>query len=136
MTKLNFFSSVNKYVFIVGLVTINLVLFVAAEASQVKLIGKVEALGHSWLNHTDFSSGELISKFNYFKISNPSDTSKSVSYHYDDIEFSDGGYITFGLNGVSEVRHTRVFSLDEKCMLFFYGPSKLGLNNVSMRCLY
>ncbi len=136
MTRLNFFYSANRYMPFMALVFINLALFFAVESSHIKLIGKVEALGYSWLNYTDFRSGELISKFSYINVSNTSETSNSISYNYDGIEFSEGGYITLSLNGSSELRFTRVFSLDEKCSLFFYGPIKMSLNNLSLRCLY
>ncbi|MGR5134641.1 hypothetical protein [Vibrio alfacsensis] len=137
MTKINYFLSARKFLVVAGLfLIVNGAIFYAAEASKVKLIGKIEGLGHSWLAFASYDFDQLTTKFYYSKLSKFKEEQIALHHEYSDLELRKGGYIAFGVNETDKIHYMRVFSLDDQCMLFFSGQSELLLNNVSMRCFY
>ncbi|MGR5537561.1 hypothetical protein ACPV5V_02540 [Vibrio campbellii] len=137
MKKINYFLSARKFLVVVGLFLIaNGAIFYAAETSKVKLIGKIEGLGHSWLAFASYDFDKLTTDFYYSNLNKFKEEPIALHYEYGDVELRKGGYIAFGVNETDKIYYMRVYSLDEQCMLFFYGQSELLISNVSMRCFY
>ncbi|GHA31427.1 hypothetical protein ACFFLZ_04435 [Photobacterium aphoticum] len=136
ITKLNCFSNARKVVMALVLVLLNTMVMWFAQHTDVRLYGKMEAMGHAWGVYTRLHQRQLISSATYSPLSSDEVDIDTLDYHYIYEKSKGGQYLSLNNDTPVTVRHNRVFYLDEQCKLVFSGQSEMTLRNVSLKCLY
>lgn len=135
LKTLNYLNA-NKAVTLAVLLLINIASFFVAANSEVNVYGRIEAEGYRWATYSTLLKQNFETRIIYSEVDAPNAQTISHTNTYVESEVNGNSFISLGDDDSIAISHNRIFSIDDKCALFFSGQEKLAMENASLRCFY
>ena len=126
----------NRTVTIVLLILANIASIFITLNSEINVYGRIEAEGYRWAIYSTLFKQEFTTRIIYSKVDDSHAKTVSNTNTYVESEVHGNSFISLGDNNSIAISHNRIFSIDNKCALFFSGREKLAMENASLRCFY
>lgn len=126
----------NRTVTIALLVLVNIAAIFVTSKAEMTVYGRIEAEGYRWAIYSTLFKQDFTTRIIYSKVDDPHAKTVSHTNTYVESEVHGNSFISLGDNNSIAISHNRIFSIDNKCALFFSGREKLAMENASLRCFY
>ncbi|ROV60296.1 hypothetical protein EGH82_09645 [Vibrio ponticus] len=135
LRTLNYLNA-NKAVTVAVLLLINIASFFVRSNSEVNVYGRMETADYRWATYSTLFKQDFETRIIYSRIEDSHTKTVSHINTYVESEAHGNSFISLGDDDSIAISHNRIFSIDDKCALFFSGREKLAMENASLRCLY